>query len=512
MFEDDSPAGVSSTTNQAVQERDSDLVNAPRVDRELPILAHTPHRLGRVPYCASRAASIPPPQGPVQPYGQLQALPPPWVVEAGMRSDLRSGSAKHHFPPTEENSYREAKAGDEDTLGPFWIDCASTGARTPYENKRSTTGMPHHSLTPPPATHQAPRNLRTTLIDGPGLAIEQVLGHKTGAPSTNVQSNQEQHNVHTNASLVWLTPMTSSYIPNAHRLHTSKRKQMSIYSVPESEDEVQTSPKRSLGVDQKVKTSKVLPDVLDVGAENIVRRAAKYGYASAAMRERDSDSGPRRRERDRSYRDASSPESFSPVARAWTRSSSEDSHEPPVIAPLWDSGRSHHTVGGTQGSKALQGGNRSSIPPDVPIETGLLEALRLLQLEPNFREIISTTNEWGQTLAHLCISHGYASLLGSLVDWRINLAIADADGLTALHYAYRKGDVDSIRTLRRGGASEAVVDKLGRTPLDLQPEGFGSSVENGAKVAAELVYPLESDSIAELTRMFGALIFGDTNI
>ena len=42
-----------------------------------------------------------------------------------------------------------------------------------------------------------------------------------------------------------------------------------------------------------------------------------------------------------------------------------------------------------------------------------------------------------------------------------------------------KGDLDSVRILQRGGASEIVADKLGRTPLDLdlRPEGFGSSFD-----------------------------------
>ena len=36
-----------------------------------------------------------------------------------------------------------------------------------------------------------------------------------------------------------------------------------------------------------------------------------------------------------------------------------------------------------------------------------------------------------------------------------------------------KGDLYSVRILRRGDAPEAAKDKLGRTPSDLRPEGFG---------------------------------------
>jgi hypothetical protein len=117
------------------------------------------------------------------------------------------------------------------------------------------------------------------------------------------------------------------------------------------------------------------------------------------------------------------------------------------------------------------------IQRESPIEIDLVEALRCLQVRPNFQEIVSTTNDWGQTLAHLSIFYGYPSLLSSLVDWRINLTIADGNGFTALHYAYMKGDLDGVRILRRGGASEIVMDKLGRMPLDLQPQGFGASID-----------------------------------
>ena len=128
-------------------------------------------------------------------------------------------------------------------------------------------------------------------------------------------------------------------------------------------------------------------------------------------------------------------------------------------------------------SVALQGETRGPEPRGGPIETGLVAALTSLQSQPNFPEIVSTTNDWGQSLAHLSIVHGYPYLLNCLVDWHINLAIADANGLTALHYAYMKNDLWSIRTLQRGGASESVMDRLGRRPLDLQSEELGAAID-----------------------------------
>ena len=177
------------------------------------------------------------------------------------------------------------------------------------------------------------------------------------------------------------------------------------------------------------------------------------------------------------------------------------------------------SLNGPQPNRGLQGGSHGAGPRDDPIETGLMEALSCLQARPNFHEIVSTTNDYHQTLAHLAILYDYPSLLGRLVEWRINLTIADVNGLTALHCAYMKGDPDVVRILRRGGASETVTDKLGRTPSELQPEGlegFDSDIDLDAELAAAIdadAYP-EADDFDEqlaLGEQFSALDLEDDN-
>jgi hypothetical protein len=143
-------------------------------------------------------------------------------------------------------------------------------------------------------------------------------------------------------------------------------------------------------------------------------------------------------------------------------------------------------LSGPQGSRNLQGGGHGIQPQRDLIETGLVQALRALQARPDFREILSTTNEYSQTLAHLAVLYDYPPLLRHLVDWCIDLAISDVHGLTALHCAYIKGDLHSVHILRRGGAPEAVKDKLGRIPSDLRPERVGRGID------AEM-YPLGND-------------------
>ena len=105
------------------------------------------------------------------------------------------------------------------------------------------------------------------------------------------------------------------------------------------------------------------------------------------------------------------------------------------------------------------------------IESSVLETLLSLRKEPNFDDIITTSNDSSQTLVHLSVLFDYTSLLEHLVVWRIDLTVADTSGLTALHYACLKEDWVSIRTLLRGGAPSSLEDNLGRVPRDLLPEG-----------------------------------------
>ena len=68
-------------------------------------------------------------------------------------------------------------------------------------------------------------------------------------------------------------------------------------------------------------------------------------------------------------------------------------------------------------------------------------------------------NDYSQTLAHFAVIFGYINLLRQLVEWGIDLSIADMNGLTALHCAYKKGDRVCVQLLENG-ASETVLDKI----------------------------------------------------
>ena len=59
-----------------------------------------------------------------------------------------------------------------------------------------------------------------------------------------------------------------------------------------------------------------------------------------------------------------------------------------------------------------------------------MQALSCLQARPNVHEIMSTTDDYHQTLPHLSVFYHYPSLLGRFVEWDIGLTIADISGLT----------------------------------------------------------------------------------
>ena len=164
-------------------------------------------------------------------------------------------------------------------------------------------------------------------------------------------------------------------------------------------------------------------------------------------------------------------------------------------------------LNGPQLNRDQQEGSRSGGARGDPIETGLMDALSCLQGRPNFQQIVSTTNAYNRTLAHLSILYDYPSLLYRLVEWGIDLMIADVNGLTALDYV---NDRESVRKLWRGGASETTKDALGRTPSELQPEGFALASELVTEVAVGLGPDVDSqesnvDEEVALREHFNAL-------
>ena len=114
-------------------------------------------------------------------------------------------------------------------------------------------------------------------------------------------------------------------------------------------------------------------------------------------------------------------------------------------------------------------GQRGGISDD-DIERAIIDALEPLQKLANFGELVSMTNNYNQTLAHFASLSGYFKLLKRLVEWNLDLTIADVNGLTPLHCAYKGGCSACVELLLDAGASGTVLDAIGRNPARLTPD------------------------------------------
>jgi hypothetical protein len=114
---------------------------------------------------------------------------------------------------------------------------------------------------------------------------------------------------------------------------------------------------------------------------------------------------------------------------------------------------------------------------DNDIERATIHALEPLQKLANFEELVSMTNDYNQTLAHFAGLSGYFKLLKRLVEWNTDLTITDVNGLTPLHCAYRGGCRACVELLLDAGASETVLDALGRPPAGSLPDNFESLLD-----------------------------------
>ena len=139
------------------------------------------------------------------------------------------------------------------------------------------------------------------------------------------------------------------------------------------------------------------------------------------------------------------------------------------------------------GKRPLRGGEACH----DEIETAIIHALASLQDIQDSRRVISKTNDYKQTLAHFAVHFGYINLLRRLVGWDIDLTIADVNGFTALHFAYKEGDRACVNLLLEEGASETVLDALGRAPSHLMPEGFASLSDYDSDTASDDQLELE---------------------
>ena len=144
-----------------------------------------------------------------------------------------------------------------------------------------------------------------------------------------------------------------------------------------------------------------------------------------------------------------------------------------------------------------EGAEASPRPEDVNLEEVSIHFLRRYSVHSNWKQIISSCNDYGQTMAHISVTLGYLRLLRHLFTWGIDLNVVGSMGSTALHYAYLYKQEDCTKFLIQSGVNQFILDDLGRSPSDLDPSlevGFDSNIDTDSDSHADGALPIEYDT------------------
>jgi len=144
-----------------------------------------------------------------------------------------------------------------------------------------------------------------------------------------------------------------------------------------------------------------------------------------------------------------------------------------------------------------EGAETSPGPEEVNLEEISIHFLRVYSIHPNWKQVVSSCNDHGQTMAHISITLGYLRLLRYLSTWGINLNVADNMGLTALHYSYLFKQEECAKFLIHSGVDQFILDDLGRSPSDLDPSlgvRLRSNTDIDSDNYAEGASPIEYDN------------------
>ena len=151
----------------------------------------------------------------------------------------------------------------------------------------------------------------------------------------------------------------------------------------------------------------------------------------------------------------------------------------------------HHNPSLNTRTTTSNGQGREELPTrleEVNLEDISIHFLCTYSTDPNWKQIVSTCNDYGQTLAHIAVTLGYSRLLQHLFRWQVDLNLVDSAGLSALHYAYLFKQEECAKFLIHSGVDRFILDDLGRSPADLDPS---------LEVILGSIMDMDSDSSAD---------------
>ena len=88
---------------------------------------------------------------------------------------------------------------------------------------------------------------------------------------------------------------------------------------------------------------------------------------------------------------------------------------------------------------------------------------------PDWKQIVTTCDEYGQTFARIAVNLGYFRFLQHSFRWQIDLSGIDSLGLPALYSAYLSQQEECAKIITHSGVDRFILNDPGRSAADLDP-------------------------------------------
>ena len=141
-------------------------------------------------------------------------------------------------------------------------------------------------------------------------------------------------------------------------------------------------------------------------------------------------------------------------------------------AQLFAAMNTNHDPSSNTNTAHLNKQEREEIPPKMEeenIEDISAHFLCTYSTPPDWKQIVTTCDEYGQTFARIAVNLGYFRFLQHIFRWQIDLNVIDILGLSALYSAYLSQKEECAKMLIHSGVSRFTFNDLGHPPAGLDP-------------------------------------------